>query len=111
MFVVLGACLAGAYLILRDLLPFLEAKRSGMVRTRGYKREAVRRSEDPERFRVLLRNHIDGMVIGLMAVAFGILWTFFGLFALLAIFPIGAVMNAQSRRSRKSSQRVAQTFD
>jgi|LauGreStaDraftv2_3_1035109.scaffolds.fasta_scaffold171826_1 hypothetical protein len=111
MFVVFGACLAGLYLILRDLLPFLEAHRSGVVRTRGYKREAVRRSEDPARFKALLRNHIDGMVIGLLAVLFGILWTFFGLFALIAIFPIGALMTSMSRRSKTASRRVAEAFD
>jgi hypothetical protein len=111
MFIVFGACLAGLYLILRDLLPFLAAHRSGVVRTRGYKREAVRRSEDPVRFKALLRNHIDGMVIGLLAVLFGILWTFFGLFALIAIFPIGALMRSMARRSKKPSQRVAEAFD
>ena len=111
MFVVFGACLAGLYLILRDLLPFLEAHRSGVVRTRGYKREAVRRSEDPARFKALLRNHIDCMVIGLLAVLFGILWTFFGLFALIAIFPIGALMTSMARRSKTASRRVAETFD
>lgn len=111
MFVVIGACLAGLYMILRDLLPFLEAHRSGVVRTRGYKREAVRRADDPERFRRLLRNHVDGMVIGLMAIAFGILWTFFGLFALIAIFPIGTMMTSMARRSKKTSERVATTFD
>lgn len=111
MFVVIGACLAGIYLILRDLLPFLGAHRSGVVRTRGYKREAVRRSEDPARFRALLRNHVDGMVIGLMAIVFGILWAFFGLLALIAIFPIGAMMTSMARRSKKTSARVAETFD
>jgi hypothetical protein len=111
MFVVFGACLAGLYLILRDLMPFLEAHRSGVVRTRGYKREAVRRSEDPARFKALLRNHIDGMIIGLLAVLFGILWTFFGLFALIAIFPIGALMTSMSRRSKMASRRVAEAFD
>ena len=111
MFVVFGACLAGLYLNLRELLPFLEAHRSGVVRTRGYKREAVRRSEDPARFKALLRNHIDGMVIGLLAVLFGILWTFFGLFALIAIFPIGALMTSMSRRSKTASRRVAEAFD
>ncbi len=111
MFVVFGASLAGIYLILRDLFPFLEAHRSGVVRSRGYKRELVRRSEDPERFRGLLRNHVDGMVIGVLAVVFGILWTFFGLFALLAIFPIGAVMTSMARRSKKTARRVAEAFD
>ena len=111
MFVVFGACLAGLYLILRDLLPFLEAHRSGVVRTRGYKREAVRRSEDPARFKALLRNHIDGILIGLKAVLFGILWTFFGLFALIAIFPIGALMTSMARRSKTASRRVAETLD
>lgn len=111
MFIVFGACLAGLYLFLRDLLPFLEAHRSGVVRTRGYKREAVRRSEDPARFKALLRNHIDGMLIGLLAVLFGILWTFFGLFALIAIFPIGALMTSMVRRSKKASRRIAEAFD
>lgn len=110
MFVVIGACLAGLYLILRDLLPFLEAHRSGAVRTRGYKRQVVRRAEEPERFKRLVRNHVDGMLIGLLAVLFGILWTFFGLFALIALFPIGALMTVIAKRSKKSAVRLAEEF-
>ena len=110
MFVVIGACLAGLYLIVRDLLPFLEAHRSGAVRTRGYKRQTVRRAEEPERFRRLVRNHVDGMLVGLLAVVFGVLWTFFGLFALFALLPIGALMTAIAKRSKKSGGRVAEEF-
>jgi|GEM_PF-3770795 len=102
MYVVLGASLAGLYLILRDLLPWLEAQRTGTLHTRGHSRRKVFRADDPERFRTLLRNRTDGMLIGLLAIAFGILWLFFGLFALLALFPIGAIMTAMSRRAKKS---------
>lgn len=102
MFVFIGACLAGFYLILRDLLPYLDAKASGAIRTRGHSRKKVLRSEEPERFKGLLRNRVDGMLIGLLACAFGVLWVFFGLFALLALFPIGAIMTAISRRSKKT---------
>lgn len=81
------------------------------MRTRGYKRETVRRSEDPERFGRLLRNHVDGMALGLLAMLFGVLWAFFGLFALIALFPIGALMTAMARRSKKGARRVSETFD
>ena len=58
MFVVLGASLAGLYLILRDLFPWMEAQRSGVLRTRGHNPRRVLRSEEPERFRALLRNRV-----------------------------------------------------
>jgi len=108
MFVFIGACLAGFYLILRDLLPYLEAQRSGAVKTRGYKPRKIYRAEEPDRFRVLLRNRVDGMLIGLLACVFGVLWVTIGLFALLALFPIGAIMTAISRRSKAPRTQISE---
>jgi hypothetical protein len=93
----------GLYLILRDLLPYLEALRTGVLKTRGHSPRKVVRADEPERFKTLLRNRTDGMLIGLLAIAFGILWAFLGLFALLALFPIGALMTAILSRSKKST--------
>ncbi len=102
MYVVLGACLAGLYLILRDLFPYLDARRTGVLRTRGYKPRKVSRAEEPERFRTLLRNRTDGMIIGVLAIVFGVLWAFLWFLALFALIPIGAIMTAMSRRSKTS---------
>ena len=110
MFVVFGASLAGLYLILRDLFPWLEAQRSGVLRTRGYNRKRVLRAEDHERFRALLRNRVDGMIIGLLAVGVGICWAFFGLFALILIFPIAAIMTGMSKRGKTKAKVVADEF-
>ncbi|RZJ02750.1 MAG: ABC transporter ATP-binding protein [Brevundimonas sp.] len=105
-----AACLGGLFLILRDLFPWLEAKRSGVLKTRGYSPKRVLRSEDPERFKGYLRNRVDGMVIGLLAIGFGIGWVLFGLFALILIVPIGAIMTAMNRRGKKKARVVADEF-
>jgi hypothetical protein len=109
MFVVFGASLAGIYLILRDLLPFLEAQRTGILHTRGYNRRKVLRADEPERFKALLRNRTDGMILGLLAIVFGILWLVFWVLALFALIPIGAIMTAMARRSKKSTIPVVET--
>lgn len=110
MFVMIGACLGGIYLILRDLFPWLEAQRTGVLKTRGYTPKRVLRSEEPDRFKAYLRNRVDGMIIGLLAIGFGICWTFFGLFALILIVPIGAIMTMMNNRGKKKAKVVADEF-
>src|SRR5262245_62137988 len=85
MFVTLGAFLAGLYLILKDLIPWLNSQRTGETRTRAYNSKLVLRSEEPDRFSALQRNRIDGMIVGLLAIGIGIGWFFFGLFGLILL--------------------------
>jgi hypothetical protein len=110
MFVLIGSCLAGIYLILRDLFPYLKAQSTGVIETTGYKRRRILRSEEPGRFQTLCRNRIDGMIIGLLAVGFGIGWALFGLLALILILPIGAIITMIAKRSTKNAKRVSEEF-
>lgn len=108
MYVAIGASLAGIYLILKDLFPYLEAQSTGVLHTRGHNRRRVLRAEEPDRFRVLLKNRTNGMLIGLMAVGFGVLWAFLGLLALIALIPIGLGMTALLRGPGKAGVQRAE---
>ena len=101
---------AGLVLILRELIPFLQSQRTGVVHSRGHNRKRVLRAEEPLRFKALLRNRTDGMIIGLMVIGMGVAWRFVGLFALLLILPIGALMTAMSKRSTKKARVVSEEF-
>jgi hypothetical protein len=76
--ILLGAFLAGVFLALKDLIPWAQARASGSIRSRGHNRQVVRRQDDPEQFRLLLRNRLRDAWPGciLMMATFGIwLWT------------------------------------
>lgn len=110
MFVLVGATIAGMFLILRELFPWLSAQRTGVIHTRGHSRRKILRSEDPARFKRLLRNRTDGMVIGLLAIGIGIAWQIVGILSLFLLIPIGAVVTSQTRRAtreRGEAQRLA----
>ncbi len=64
--ILLGAFLAGLVLTLKDLIPWLQAQASGSIRTRGHKRQTVRRRDDPERFRTLSRNRLKSAWLGVI---------------------------------------------
>lgn len=110
MLVFIGALLGGIILILRELFPFLQAQKTGVIRTRGHTRKQVLRAEEPDRFKALCRNRTDGMVVGAMVIGFGVAWALVGLFALILILPIGAVMTAMSKRSTKKARVVSEEF-
>ncbi len=74
MFVVIGAFLGGLFLILKELLPWLEAKRTGVIHTRGHRRVKVGKAVDPERFQGLCRQRVRSMGLGLIVIAFGFGW-------------------------------------
>jgi len=59
-----ASVLAGVFLGVRDLLPYLAARRSGLIVRRGYAGLKVRRDEDAERFARLLSNRARGMAFG-----------------------------------------------
>ena len=110
MFVSVGAFLAGLYLILKDLIPWLKSQRSGQTRTRAYNSKLVLRSEEPDRFDALQRNRIDGMVVGLLAIGFAVGWTLLGLFALILLVPIAVIMAMAQKRGQKRLKGVADEF-
>lgn len=80
---VLGAWIAGLVLLLREAIPWARALATGAVRTRGHRREWVRRAEDPERFKGLVKQRFKAMGLGAicLAVAFG--WTLWSLLNLV----------------------------
>ncbi len=72
--IVIGALLAGLFLILKDLVPLTAALGTGAIQTRGHRRQKVERATDPQRFRNLCRNRYRGIGLGLVVVAAGIGW-------------------------------------
>ena len=92
--------IAGAFLILKELIPLLLALSSGVIRTRGHNRKSVEKAGDPERFRSLCRQRFKAMGLGLLVIATGVLWYFLGIFALIPSFIIGAVMAANARKPK-----------
>ena len=109
MFVVIGACLAGLYLILKELIPLIGAWNSGVIRTRGYRPVKVARAVEPERFKGLCRQYVNRMGLGFLAIAFGICWAFFWLLALIPAVIASLMLASNARRPRQV--RVADTFE
>jgi hypothetical protein len=60
----IGAVFAGLFLGLKDLLPLLAARRSGVVLRKGAREVRVRRDEDPAGFERLLANRSKGAATG-----------------------------------------------
>jgi uncharacterized membrane protein len=60
-----GAALAGVFLMLRSLLPWLEARRSGVIKTQGARVQRIERSAEPDRFDALCRKRLGGVLPGL----------------------------------------------
>jgi len=73
--------LAALFLLLKDGIPWAGAVTSGSIKTRGARREVVRRAEDPDRFKRLVAQRFKGMAPGALCLAAAIgvtLWTTFG---------------------------------
>jgi hypothetical protein len=77
-----GAFFGGFYFILRDLLPYLAAQRSGVIARKGARSVRVRRDENPEGFQRLMANRGKGIAFGSAVSAAGLL--VLGLFGLAA---------------------------
>jgi hypothetical protein len=60
----IGALFAGLFLGLRDLVPYMAARRSGVISRKGALNIRVRRDEDPDRFARLLANRSKGAALG-----------------------------------------------
>jgi hypothetical protein len=73
-----GALFSGLFLGFRDLVPYMAARRSGVIRRKGARDVCVRRDADPEGFARLLANRSKGAAIG-----FG--WSMVG-FLVLSVF-------------------------
>jgi hypothetical protein len=69
----IGAVLSGLVLGIRDLLPFFEARRSGVIVRKGSGHARVRRDEDPDVFSRLLANRSKGATAALGLFMLGLL--------------------------------------
>lgn len=106
----IGAVFAGLYLLLKDLVPWLNSQRTGETRTRAYNSKIVSRAEEPDRFAALQRNHVDGMVLGLLAIVFAVAWFFAGIFSLIMLIPMAAITTTRRERERKRMKGIADEF-
>jgi hypothetical protein len=75
----LAALVGGLYLGARDLVPYLAARSSGVIKRKGALNISVRRDTDPEGFASLLANRTRGAFLGLGlcvagVVGFGVEW-------------------------------------
>ncbi len=62
------------FLILRELIPLLQAQSSGVVYTKGHYRRRVARADDPERFQALCRGRFKAMGLGAVIIAIALAW-------------------------------------
>ena len=60
----LGGLLSGLFLGFRDLLPYLAARRNGMIARKGARNIRVLRDDDPEGFDRLLANRSKSAALG-----------------------------------------------
>jgi hypothetical protein len=80
----LGVLIAGLFLLLREGLPLVEAMRSGVIHTKGSRRQRVERAAEPERFAALIkrrRNALGGPALAVIAGGGQLTIQLFGLFA------------------------------
>ena len=80
-----GGIGAGLYLMLKDFLPWLLARQTGTIRTRGYRAQIVRRDENPERFHGLSRQRLQGAGTGAMLLIGGLAAFAFWIASLLSL--------------------------
>ncbi|MFK0300326.1 hypothetical protein ACIQTU_14035 [Brevundimonas sp. NPDC090276] len=59
---------------MRELVPLLRARSSGVVYTKGHARRRVARADDPERFEALCRTRFKAMGLGAIVIAVGLGW-------------------------------------
>jgi hypothetical protein len=70
----IAAIIAGLILILRDGIPWTRAIASGVIHTRGTRRQKVERAAEPDRFKALADQRLRGTVPGLICLAAAIGW-------------------------------------
>src|SRR6516162_4067172 len=75
-----GSIFGGLFLGFRDLIPYLAAKRSGVIMRKGARVVAIRRDENPDGFDRLLANRGKGAATGLgLSMAGVVVLSVFGL--------------------------------
>jgi hypothetical protein len=104
------AFLAGLYLFLKDLIPWLKSERTGETRTRAYNSKLVLRADESDRFGALQKNRVDGMIVGLLVIGVGIALYYFGLFALVLLVPVAVIIGISRKRNRKRMKAIAEEF-
>lgn len=70
----LGAIAAGLFLSLREFLPWLEARRTGRLRTRGARSQLILRDQEPERFEILADRRLKAAGPGALFALGGVFW-------------------------------------
>ena len=78
---------AGLFLLLREALPWLRAKSSGIVHTRGHRRTPVQRDVEPEKYAVLMHNRFKAMLPGGMLLIIAAAWTIWTIIGLMLTVP------------------------
>ena len=79
--IVYALYLAAVILLLKEGVPWAGAVSSGAIKTRGARREVVRRADDPDRFKRLIDQRFKGMAPGALCLAAAIgvtVWTVIG---------------------------------
>ncbi len=66
---------AGLFLLLREAIPWLRARSSGVVHARGQRRTAVNRDVEPDRYAALMQTRSKAMWPGGIMVLVAVLWT------------------------------------
>ncbi|WP_420479695.1 hypothetical protein [Brevundimonas sp. FT23028] len=68
----IGAICAGIFLAAREILPWLDARRTGVIRTRGDRPRPVLRTEEPDRFHALANRRLGAAGTGLLLLIGGL---------------------------------------
>lgn len=70
----IGAFIGGLFLMLRELLPLLKARRSGVIQSKGHAARRIERAVEPERFEGLCRQRLKAAGVGGVLAIGGALW-------------------------------------
>lgn len=98
MHILLG--LVGLFFILRELIPLMNARRTGVIHTRGHSRKRVERAVEPERFEGLCRKRHEGIKLGLVVIGLGVVWFLIGFWALIPALIVSLWAAARARKPR-----------
>jgi len=79
-----GAMFGGLFFVFRDLIPYLAAKRSGVITRRGYSAIKVSRDQEPERFANLLASRAKGVAFGFALSGGGLVAVVVAVFGMIA---------------------------
>ncbi|WP_312783134.1 hypothetical protein [Brevundimonas sp.] len=71
----IGAFIGGLFLMLRELLPLLKARQTGVIRSKGHAGRRIERAVDPERFEGLCRARLKAAGAGGLLAVGGLVWT------------------------------------